>query len=38
MSNLFTIGQQYFMMHRYRVDNPIDGLIARLRGRSAVAA
>ena len=27
-----SILQQYFIMHRYKVDNPIDGLIARLRG------
>ena len=38
MSNLFTIGQQYFMMHRYRVDNPIDDLIARMRGGGAAVA
>jgi YidC/Oxa1 family membrane protein insertase len=37
-SNLFTIGQQYVMMRRFHVDNPIDGLIARVRGRRAVAA
>jgi YidC/Oxa1 family membrane protein insertase len=31
-SNLFTVGQQYVIMHRFGVENPIDGLIARLRG------
>ena len=31
-----TIGilQQYVIMRRFKVDNPIDGLIARLRGRT----
>jgi YidC/Oxa1 family membrane protein insertase len=39
MSNLFTIGQQYVIMHRYGVDNPIDNGLARLRGgRAAVPA
>ena len=37
-SNLFTIGQQYLIMHRYQVDNPIDGLIARIRGGRAAKA
>jgi YidC/Oxa1 family membrane protein insertase len=37
-SNLFTVGQQYVIMHRFKVDNPIDGLIARLRGRRAAPA
>ena len=31
-SNIFTVGQQYMMMHRYQVENPIDSLIARFRG------
>ncbi len=31
-SNIFTVAQQYFMMHKYRVANPIDDLIARLGG------
>ncbi len=38
-SNLFTIAQQYVIMRRYKVDNPIDGLIARFRqGRAVVPA
>ena len=32
MSNLFTICQQYVIMHRYGVENPIDQALARLRG------
>jgi YidC/Oxa1 family membrane protein insertase len=28
-SSLLTILQQYFIMHRFKVDNPIDGLIGR---------
>ena len=37
-SNLFTIVQQYVMMHRYHVENPIDDLLDRLRrgGKAAV--
>ena len=39
MSNLFTICQQYIIMHRYGVDNPIDAGLARLRsGRTALPA
>jgi YidC/Oxa1 family membrane protein insertase len=29
-STVLSVGQQYWFMHRYKVDNPIDGLIARL--------
>ena len=32
-SNLLTILQQWVIMRRYKVENPIDGLIARLTGR-----
>ena len=35
MSNLFTIVQQYVIMHRYKVENPIDDLFARMRGGKA---
>ena len=35
MSNLFTIVQQYVIMHRYKVENPIDDLFARVRGGKA---
>ena len=39
MSNLFTICQQYIIMHRYGVENPIDAGLARLRsGRTALPA
>ena len=34
-SNVLSILQQYVIMRRYKVDNPIDDIIARLRGRSA---
>jgi YidC/Oxa1 family membrane protein insertase len=37
-SNLFTIAQQYVIMRRFKVDNPIDGLIAKLRGGKTAAA
>jgi len=30
-SNILTIIQQYFIMHRYKADNPIDAFIARIR-------
>lgn len=36
-SNTLTIIQQYVIMRRYKVENPIDGLLARLKGRSAPA-
>jgi YidC/Oxa1 family membrane protein insertase len=32
-SNLLTILQQWVIMHRNKVENPIDGFFARLRGR-----
>jgi YidC/Oxa1 family membrane protein insertase len=37
-SNLITIGQQWFMMHKHGVENPIDSFIARLRDRSVKAS
>ena len=37
-SNLFTIAQQYVIMHRFKVDNPIDDLLARLRSPRVAAA
>jgi YidC/Oxa1 family membrane protein insertase len=36
-SNLLTIVQQYVIMHRFQVDNPIDAFINRLRGKPKVA-
>lgn len=36
-SNVLTIIQQYIIMHRYKVENPIDQLIARLRGKTVEA-
>jgi len=36
-SNVLTIVQQYIIMHRYKVDNPIDQLINRLRGKPVEA-
>jgi YidC/Oxa1 family membrane protein insertase len=33
-SNLITIGQQWFMMHKHGVENPIDSFFVRLRDRS----
>jgi YidC/Oxa1 family membrane protein insertase len=33
-SVLLSIAQQYFIMHRYKAENPIDDLIAKLRGKS----
>jgi len=35
--NVLSIAQQYVIMRRFQVENPIDGIIARLRGRSAPA-
>jgi YidC/Oxa1 family membrane protein insertase len=32
-SNLLTIIQQYVIMHRFEVDNPIDSLVNRIRGK-----
>ncbi|MBW3559517.1 MAG: membrane protein insertase YidC [Proteobacteria bacterium] len=37
-SNLLTILQQWVIMRRYKVENPIDGLIARVTGRARPAA
>jgi YidC/Oxa1 family membrane protein insertase len=36
-SNVLTILQQYIIMHRYKVENPIDKLIARFSGKSVEA-
>jgi YidC/Oxa1 family membrane protein insertase len=36
-NNVLSIFQQYFMMHKYKVDNPIDGLIRRLSGKPKAA-
>jgi len=32
-SNVLTVLQQYVIMRRFKVDNPIDQIIARLRGK-----
>lgn len=32
-NNVLSIAQQYFIMRRFKVENPIDNLIARLSGR-----
>jgi YidC/Oxa1 family membrane protein insertase len=37
-SQALSILQQYVIMHRYKADNPIDDVIARLRGRPRAAA
>jgi YidC/Oxa1 family membrane protein insertase len=34
-SNVLTTFQQYFMMRRFKVDNPIDRLLDRLTGKPA---
>ena len=36
-SNVLTIIQQYIIMRRYKVENPIDKIIARLQGKTASA-
>jgi YidC/Oxa1 family membrane protein insertase len=36
-SSLLTILQQYVIMRRFGVDNPIDGFLARLKGRGRPA-
>jgi len=36
-SNVLTIVQQYIIMRRYKVENPIDKIIARLQGKPASA-
>ena len=33
-SNLLSILQQYVIMHRLKVDNPIDSLLARMSGKA----
>jgi hypothetical protein len=30
--------QQYYIMHRYKAENPIDNLIGRIRGKTPVSA
>ena len=37
-STFLSIAQQYFIMHRYKAENPIDGLIGRITGRTPAAA
>ena len=37
-SNVFSIFQQYVIMHRLKTDNPIDDFIARIRGETKAAA
>jgi YidC/Oxa1 family membrane protein insertase len=37
-NNLLSILQQYVIMRRFKVDNPIDGFIRRVRGKRAPAA
>ena len=37
-SNVLTILQQYIIMHRYKVENPIDKVIDRLRGKTTAEA
>ena len=37
-SNVLTILQQYVIMRRFQVDNPIDDIIARLSGRKPASA
>jgi YidC/Oxa1 family membrane protein insertase len=34
-SNVLTTIQQYVMMRRFKVDNPIDQLIARVTGKAS---
>ena len=36
-SNILTAMQQYVIMRRFKVDNPIDKLIRRMRGKPAEA-
>ena len=36
-SNVFSIFQQYIIMHRLKVDNPIDDFLARFRGDAKAA-
>ena len=37
-SNVFSIFQQYVIMHRLKTDNPIDDFIARIRGETKATA
>jgi YidC/Oxa1 family membrane protein insertase len=37
-SQALSIAQQYVIMHRYKAENPIDDLIAKLRGRAPASA
>ena len=37
-SNVFSIFQQYVIMHRLKTDNPIDDFIARIRGEGKATA
>ena len=34
-SNVLTIGQQYVIMRRFKVENPIDSIIARVTGKAS---
>jgi len=34
-TNLLSVLQQYVMMHRLKVDNPIDSFIAKITGKAA---
>jgi YidC/Oxa1 family membrane protein insertase len=34
-SNVLTLLQQYVIMRRFKVDNPIDQLIARVTGKAS---
>ena len=36
-NNILSIVQQYIIMRRYKVENPIDKIIARLQGKTASA-
>jgi YidC/Oxa1 family membrane protein insertase len=36
-STALTIVQQYYIMHSYKTENPIDSFIARLRGQGQTA-
>jgi YidC/Oxa1 family membrane protein insertase len=36
-NNSLSIMQQYVIMRRFKVDNPIDDMIGKLRGRKALA-
>ena len=37
-SNVLSIIQQYVIMRRYKVDNPIDQIVRRVRGGAAAAS